>query len=68
VQRDTALPCVDPRFRVSCGGNPQGPRASRKLGLKCLIALKPAPNCACTAGQEIAAGLLSWWQRQASQT
>ena len=27
--------------------------ASRKLGLKCLIALKPAPNCPYTAGQEM---------------
>jgi hypothetical protein len=34
------------------------PKASRKLGLKFLIALNPAPNWACTAGQEDDAVLL----------
>jgi hypothetical protein len=48
---------------IDCPGKIKGPYRRPRL-----IALKPAPNCAWTAGQEIAVGLLSWWQRQASQT
>jgi hypothetical protein len=41
-----------PPLAGAAGCHGAAARASRKLGLKCLISLNPAPNWACTAGQE----------------
>ena len=47
---------VDAGLRI---GGEGGSRASVNRGLNCRTALKPAPNCAWIAGQEMRVGLLS---------
>ena len=56
MKRDTGVPYFHSGLWIGRYGGRQG---FEKAGLKCLIALKPAPNCACTAGQEIGVGLPS---------